>query len=110
MSMRRTLPSLLMATLFLISGCKKQAIQPISLPVNNLGTPVRISSGESNAAEPAVAFSSDGSAYVVWVEHRGKEADVMLSHTNSEGKSLGAIVRVNPVAGQATAWRGDQPT
>jgi hypothetical protein len=47
---------------------------------------------------------------VVWVEHRGKEADVMLSHVSGEGKILGANVRVNPVAGQATAWRGDQPT
>ena len=110
MSKRRTLAVILLAALALFSGCKKQAVQSTNVPVPNLGTPVRVSSGDSNAAEPAVAVGSDGSAYVVWVEHRGKEADVMLSHTNGEGKSLGANVRVNPVAGQATAWRGDQPT
>lgn len=110
MSTRRTLTAVLLATLFLSGGCKKQASQSTNLPVANLGTPVRISSEGSNAAEPAVAVGSDGTAYVAWVEHRGKEADVMLSHTDGEGKSLGASVRVNPVAGQATAWRGDQPT
>jgi hypothetical protein len=57
-----------------------------------------------------MAVSADGSVYVVWVEHHGKEADVMLNHVSGQGKVLGATVRVNPLAGQATAWRGDPPT
>lgn len=47
---------------------------------------------------------------MVWVEHRGKDADVMFERFNGDGQSLGAAIRVNPQAGQATAWRGDQPT
>lgn len=108
MTTKRTPAALLLLTMLLLGGCT--AIQPTNLPAANLGIPVRITSGDSNAAEPAVSMARDGSAFVVWVEHRGKEADVMLSHVNGEGKSLGANVRVNPVAGQATAWRGDQPT
>lgn len=104
------LAALLLAGISLTAGCKKQARQPNNLSAANLGSPVRVSSGDSEAAEPAVAAASDGSAYVVWVEHRGKDADVMISHVDGEGKLLGANVRVNPVAGQATAWRGDPPT
>jgi hypothetical protein len=96
--------------LCLSSGCKKQASKSTNLPVANLGSPVRVSSGDSDAAEPAMAVSADGSVYVVWVEHHGKEADVMLNHVSGQGKVLGATVRVNPLAGQATAWRGDPPT
>ena len=40
--------------LCLMSGCKKQANQPTNLPVANLGSPVRVSSGDSDAAEPDV--------------------------------------------------------
>ncbi|MDQ5835850.1 MAG: glycoside hydrolase, partial [Acidobacteriota bacterium] len=47
---------------------------------------------------------------MAWVEHRGKEADVWLTHFDGEGKRLGQPARVNPNAGEATAWRGDPPT
>lgn len=73
--------------------------------------PIRVSSSDADAAEPAAASAPDASVYVVWVEHRPeKQADVFIRHFDGEMKSLGEAVRVNPEAGQATAWRGDPPT
>jgi hypothetical protein len=89
-----------------VAGCAKGPTRSKTEP----SSPQRISSAEANASEPAIVFSKDGSGYVVWVEHRGKDADVMFERFNGEGQSLGAAIRVNPQAGQATAWRGDQPT
>jgi hypothetical protein len=72
---------------------------------------VRVSAENADAAEPSLATAGDGSAYIAWVEHReNKEADVMLAHLDVEGQMKGAPVRVNPKAGEATAWRGDPPT
>lgn len=71
---------------------------------------VRVSAERTEAAEPAAAPARDGTVYVAWVEHRGKEADVWLAHFDGDGKRLGPPARVNPQAGEATAWRGDQPT
>jgi hypothetical protein len=72
---------------------------------------VRVSAEKTEAAEPAAASGLDGTVYVAWVEHRGgKEADVWLSHFDGEGRPLGSPARVNPNAGEATAWRGDPPT
>ncbi len=34
----------------------------------------------------------------------------MLAHLDREGRTVGTPVRVNPKAGEATAWRGDPPT
>lgn len=72
--------------------------------------PSLISAEGADAAEPAVVAGRDGTAYVAWVEHRGKEADVWLSHLDTEGRALGRPVRVNAKAGEATAWHGDPPT
>jgi hypothetical protein len=73
--------------------------------------PVRISSEDTDAAEPAVAAAPDGSVYVAWVEHRpGGEADVLLAHFDGEGKSVRPPIRANPRVGEATAWHGDPPT
>jgi hypothetical protein len=73
--------------------------------------PVRLSGGETDAAEPALAAAGDGSVFVAWVEHgKGGEADVWLSHLDAPAKPPGAPVRVNPKAGEATAWHGDPPT
>ena len=72
--------------------------------------PLRVSAEGTDAAEPAVVAGRDGTAYVAWVEHRGKEADVWLSHLDAEGKPLRSPVRVNAKAGEATAWHGDPPT
>jgi hypothetical protein len=95
----------LLAAQLTIGACTKRPGTASLKP----GSPQRISSTEANASEPAIV-ASDGTVYVVWVEHRGKEADVMLERFNNEGQTLGAAIRVNPQAGQATAWRGDQPT
>ncbi len=71
---------------------------------------MRVSAEKTEAAEPAVGAASDGTVYAAWVEHRGREADVWLARFDAEAKSLGQPVRVNPNAGEATAWRGDPPT
>ena len=92
--------------LVMLAGCSKRPTTSASQP----SSPRRISSLEANASEPALVITKDGSAYVVWVEHRGKDADVMFERFDREGQALGAAIRVNPQAGQATAWRGDQPT
>jgi len=76
----------------------------------NSASPQRVSAGDTNASEPAVASARDGGAYVVWVEHRDRDADVMLRRFDGAGQPLGDPIRVNPQAGQATAWRGDPPT
>lgn len=73
---------------------------------------VRVSAEGTDAAEPAVAAAKDGSVFVVWVEHGAKGAsDVWLARFGADGRRVGATpTRVNPKAGQATAWRGDAPT
>src|SRR5919107_128524 len=82
-------------------------------------SPVRVSAEGLNAAEPAVASSRDGAAYVAWVEHgAGKEADVWLTRVDvaakgAEGSANRTRVepaRANPNPGEATAWRGDAPS
>jgi hypothetical protein len=90
----------------LIADCTKSP----RTSTKHFSSPQRISSGAANASEPAVATAKDGTVYVVWVEHRDKDADVMFESFNGEGRSLGAAIRVNAYAGQATSWRGDQPT
>lgn len=77
----------------------------------NAGQPVRVSPEGADAAEPAVAISPDGTAYVAWVEHRpNRQADVWLARVGGDGKTLSPPARVNPEAGGATAWHGDPPT
>lgn len=102
---KQLLVILTLFALVFVAGCTKRP----TTPANQLGSPQRISSGTANASEPAIV-TKDGKVYVVWVEHRGKDADVMFESFNGEGQSLGATIRVNPQVGQATAWRGDQPT
>jgi hypothetical protein len=58
-----------------------------------------------------MAAAGDGQIYVAWVEHAAKkQADVMLAKLDGSGKQAFTPVRVNPNAGEATAWRGDPPT
>lgn len=76
-----------------------------------VGQPVRISPENAESAEPAVAIARDGTAYVAWVEHRAKsEADLFVARLDHDGHAIGEPVRVNALAGEATAWRGDPPT
>ena len=71
----------------------------------------RVSASDANAAEPAVASDSNGSVYVVFVEHNAdKSADVYLQKFDADGKAVGEKTRVNPEKGQAKAWYGDAPT
>jgi hypothetical protein len=71
---------------------------------------VRVSAEGVNAAEPSVANAPGGGVYVTWVGHgAGKEADVWLARYDAEGRPEGEPSRVNPVVGEAAAWRGDPP-
>ena len=71
---------------------------------------VRVSAEGVNAAEPSVAAADGGAVYVAWVGHgAGKEADVWLARFDAKGKRESEPARVNPSAGDATAWRGDPP-
>lgn len=98
--------------LVIVSGCKR----PLRIVQNTSALPgmserVRVSSGEVDAAEPAIAAAPDGSVYVAWVEHGTKsQADVEIARFNRDGEMQGSAVRVNSQAGTATAWRGDPPT
>jgi hypothetical protein len=109
----------LLLLLFLLSFARpdsqKSGAAPVGDSADGRGSAsaapaVRVSAENTQAAEPAAAPGRDGSVYVAWVEHRGKEADVWLAHFDAEGKPSGAAARVNPNAGEATAWRGDPPT
>jgi hypothetical protein len=73
---------------------------------------VRVSPEGTDAAEPAVAAAKDGTVLVVWVAHAANgAADVWLARFAPDGRrSAASATRVNPSAGQATAWRGDPPT
>lgn len=96
----------------LLAGCKKNSASVRNSRVfPNLSQPVRVSSGDADAAEPAIAASPDGNVYVVWVDHSQKlQADVMIARLTGDGQMQGSPVRVNSQTGIATAWRGDPPT
>lgn len=98
-----------------LAGClrlttRRSQTEPLEHDAADAGEAVRVSAERTEAAEPAAASAHDGTVYVAWVEHRGKEADVWLAHLDGEGRPAGPPARVNPNAGEATAWRGDPPT
>jgi len=106
MSQTKTLIVLLLA-LITLAGCNHVgATREAAAPPQ----PIQISASGIDAAEPATATAGDGTFYVAWVNHDAKNADVMLAHFNNKAEMQGAPVRVNRVAGVATAWRGDQPS
>ncbi len=100
--------------LLLLSNCKRDSTNTTagnSSTLPGLSQPIRVSSGDADAAEPAIAASPDGSVYVVWVNHsQGAGADVMVARFNGDGQMQGSAARVNPQPETATAWRGDPPT
>jgi hypothetical protein len=102
----------LMMLLLSLAGCAKQAGKEsdAQMVMTNSNPSSRVSAEGTDAAEPAIAAGPEGTAYVAWVEHRGKEADLMFARVNREGQPVGAPVRVNPKQGAASAWRGDPPT
>ena len=102
---------LLFTASFAISGCTHSTRTISTAPLPGLSQPVRVSSGDADAAEPAIASSPDGSVYVAWVNHGPKsQADVMIARFKGDGQMQGPAVRVNSQPGIATAWRGDPPT
>lgn len=98
--------------LLALAGCKRGSLNAVKFQeLPGLSRPVRVSSGEADAAEPAIAASPDGSVYVAWVNHGPTiQADVMIARFDANGQMQGSPVRVNSQPGTATAWRGDPPT
>ena len=90
-------------------ACNRLTARQASVPV--LSSPLVLVSPEGvDAAEPATGVAPDGSFYVAWVNHAPENrADVMIGRYEP-GKTPAAAVRINPQAGIATAWRGDQPS
>lgn len=100
--------SVLISLLF--SACAERKIQTPENESRDLKTN-RVSAVEKDSAEPNIASAPDGGIYLVWAEHgASKKADIFLKKFDREGNPVGENVRVNPEPGQATAWRGDQPT
>ena len=61
----------------LLSGCvrlqtRRWPTEPREHDADEAGVAVRVSAEGTEAAEPAIAPARDGTAYVAWVEHRGK--------------------------------------
>src|SRR5882672_369162 len=110
----RKLPFLeiLFIGLLVISGCRRSTLDVSNQRVlAGLSQPVRVSAGDADAAEPAIAAAPDGTGYVAWVNHGPKtEADVMIARFTGDGQLQSPAVRVNLQKGIATAWRGDPPT
>jgi hypothetical protein len=99
-----------LVALLLITSCKRTSVNS-GHSLADSSQPVLVSVAGGDAAEPAIAISPSGDAYVAWVNHGSKgQADVMIARFTSNGKIDGVPVRVNPQAGIATAWRGDPPT
>jgi hypothetical protein len=98
--------------LLCFTGCERRENPDISgRSKTEKPSATRVSQAEQDAAEPAVAPAPDGGIYVVWVEHNPeKKADVFIRRFDAALQLSGDVVRVNPEAGRATAWRGDPPT
>ncbi len=100
----------LLVSLLFVCGCSRFAADA-SHASSATSQPVRLSAPEVDAAEPVTATAPGGGFYVAWVNHVGHhQADVMLGRFDNEGAPSGTAVRVNPQAGNATAWRGDPPS
>jgi len=104
--------AILIAASFALSSCGSSnsanatATVPAAAP-----TAIRVSADGVVSAQPAIAATSDGSRLVVFVEHADNgDSDVILQKIDAAGTLSGERVRVNRVAGEAKAWRGDPPT
>ena len=92
-----------------VSACNRSTARH-AMPAALISPLVRVSAEGVDAAEPATGAAPDGSFYLAWVNHEpNSRADVMIGRYEP-GKTPAAAVRVNPEAGTATAWRGDQPS
>jgi hypothetical protein len=105
----------ILAASLTLCGCKRSSIGMAGgfnpVPVwRESAAPLRLSTSETNAAEPAIANSSSGQLFVVWVNHVAQhQADVMIARLDEKGQ-MNSPVRVNPRSGMARSWRGDPPT
>src|ERR1051325_850333 len=105
--MTRVLVWSCLVSLLFVSGCSRLSANASHTAFH----PKQISAADVDAAEPVTASAPDGRFYVAWVTHDAdNQSDVMLARFNSDGVASGAPVRVNQVAGVATAWRGDPPS
>jgi hypothetical protein len=108
--------ALCVIVLIVLQGCARRVNQEKTgaapdTRAAHVSQPVRLSTGDADAAEPAMAAGLDGTIFVAWVEHHpNSEADVMFARLNPEGQMQGSPVRINQKPGEATAWRGDPPT
>lgn len=101
----------LLAIVMAAVACGKNGATSTKPALADLSAPLRLSTVNTDAAEPAMAAAGDGSVYVAWVEHGAKmQADLMLTRLDRNGNALSQPIRVNPNAGEASAWRGDPPT
>jgi hypothetical protein len=98
----------LLVSLILLTGCQRLNTQ--GAVIEAAPRAIQISAPGVDAAEPVTAPAPDGRFYVAWVNHEGKQGDVMLAGFNGKGEMQGSPVRVNKQQGVATAWRGDQPS
>ncbi len=112
-TMTKTIASSVIFLLLALSSCKSE-ISKTNETVKETKVPeraaIQISVESKNAAEPAIAADSTGNIFVIYVDHAEKSADVILQKLDSDAKPVGERVRVNPIAGIATAWFGDAPT
>lgn len=106
LSNKVTVAVLCLGVLF-VSACNRSTAHEAA---KTTPAPVQLSAQGVDAAEPVTAVNPDGSFYVAWVNHEKTQGDVMLARFDAQGKRLWEPVRVNPQAGNATAWRGDQPS
>lgn len=103
----------LILTAVLLGGCQsasQNANNSVQTKETTNAAPIRVSSVGADAAEPAVAADANGNVYVVYIEHgAGKAADLYFQKFDANQNPAGEKKRVNPEAGQATAWFGDAP-
>lgn len=110
---KRFIGLIIVLLLFAAACGKKVSEEAVSkkAAVGDFSAPLRLSALNTDAAEPAIASTHDGTVYVVWVEHGDKkQSNVLLSVLDQNGNAQSQPVRVNPRGGEATAWRGDPPS
>ena len=90
----------------ILAGCGGSRTEA---PKEEADAAVRVSPGGVNAAEPAIAADPTGNLFVAYVEHTDKSGDLYIQKLEPNGRVVGERVRVNPMPGEAKAWKGDPP-
>lgn len=84
--------------------------EPGSNRTDTLPIGIRVSTGEVDASEPAIAPLADGRIALAYVAKGGETGDLFIRIFDPASTTLSEPVRVNPVAGQVKTWYGDPPT